>query len=953
MRIPRLDLFLWIGLLTAFVATAQETATSPEPSIDLQAELPIEEAVRKGQLDNGLTFLIRTNQKPENRAELWLVVNAGSIQEDDDQQGLAHFVEHMAFNGTRNFEKQELVDYLESIGMTFGPDINAFTSFDETVYMLTIPTDDDETVATAFQILEDWAHGLAFDEEEIDKERGVVVEEWRLGRGAEARIRDKQFPILFKDSRYAERLPIGKKEILESAPYEALRRFYRDWYRPDLMAVVAVGDFDPDSIEKLIEKHFSTLRMPEKHRKRETYPVPDQDGDLFAITTDPEATLTSVGVYYKLPKRPRGTAADYRRGVVEAIYHGMLNARLNELTQEADPPFLFGVSASAGFVRSRDFFLQAAGVREGQVIRGLEALLTEADRADSFGFTETELARMKADLLRAYEQAYAERDKRESGSLAAEYMRHYLEEEPIPGIEMELEMVREFLPTITLEELNELAEKAITQTNRVVLLSGPEKADQPLPDEEALNAVFESVARAETAAYVDRIRDKPLLESQPAGSPVIEEKTIEEIEVTEWRLENGIRVVLKPTDFKNDQVLVTAFSPGGHSLVSDAQHSSAVFADSVLAEGGVGDFDAIELEKALAGKLVSVSPFIGELEEGITASASPQDLETLFQLLYLSVTAPRADPEAFQAFMTRMESFIENRQARPEIAFSDEIQLVTYGGHLRRRPISKEILNEIELATAVEIFRDRFADTGDFTFLVVGNFELDTLRPLVERYLGGLPTTGREETWRDVGADPVEGALEVTMHRGLEPKSRVQLIVRGPAEWNRESLHDIQSLAAALRIRLREVLREDMGATYGVGVNGILVDRPKQRYLFSIGFGCAPENVEDMITAVRQEIEAVQENGLDDTYAEKVREAQRRRREVSLKENSFWISVLRTYYTRDMDPRLILDYETLVERVTPEQLKASAKTYLTGENSMRAILFPAGETEPEAAPQGD
>jgi len=589
-RTTRSLLLLIIGLLATVGASAQEPAPSSEPGFDLSAKLPIDSDVLKGQLDNGLTYLIRANQKPENRAELWLVVNAGSIQEDDDQQGLAHFVEHMAFNGTRNFEKQELVDYLEHIGMTFGPDINAFTSFDETVYNLTIPTDDDETVATAFQILEDWAHGLAFDDEEIDKERGVVIEEWRLGRGAQARVRDKQFPVLFKGSRYAERLPIGKKEILESAPHDVLRRFYRDWYRPDLMAVIAVGDFEPEVMEKLIRKHFADLQMPDEPRQRETYPVPDQDEDLFAITTDPEVTMTSVGVYYKLPKRPQGTAGDYRRQVVEQLYHAMINSRLGELTQKADPPFLYAVSASAGIVRSRDFFLQVAGVREGQVIRGLEALLTEAERADRFGFTETELNRQKADLLRAYQQAYVERDKRESVSLASEYMRHFLDDEPIPGIEMELEIVETFLPTITLEELNELADKAITQTNRVVLLSGPEKADQPLPSEKALTAAFGNVADSEIVAYVDRVRDKPLLEHEPTASTVAEERFIEEIDVTEWRLENGIRVVFKPTDFKNDQVLLTGFSPGGHSLVPDAKYSSAVFADTIMSEGGVGEF---------------------------------------------------------------------------------------------------------------------------------------------------------------------------------------------------------------------------------------------------------------------------------------------------------------------------------------------------------------------------
>jgi zinc protease len=907
--------------------------------------LPLDEAVVEGRLDNGFRYFIRENLKPEARAELWLAVNAGSMQEDEDQLGLAHFVEHLAFNGTRNFEKQELVDYLESIGMQFGPDVNAFTSFDETVYILKVPTDDETTLATAFQILEDWAHGLAFDEEEIDKERGVVIEEWRLGQGAESRIRDKQFPVLFKDSRYAERLPIGEVEILESAPYEAFRRFYRDWYRPDLMALIAVGDFETEVIEGLIRDHFARLSQAQDARRREIYPVPDHREALFSIVTDPEATMTTVGVYYKLGKRPQGSAEEYRRQLVEQLYHGMLNARLDELRQQADPPFIFGFSTSAGFVRSKDVYLQVAGVREGQVERGLQALLTEAERVDRWGFTATELERAKKDLLRGFEKAHAERDKRESASFAGEYLRHFLEAEPSPGIGRELAMVQEFLPTITLDELNDLAGEWITEGNRVDLLSGPEKQEVALPSEAELAAVFTAASEAPIEAYVDRIREAPLLPNQPTPGSIAEEVFIEELGVTEWHLENGVRVVLKPTDFKNDQVLISGFSPGGHSLVSDQQYNSATFATTILGEGGLGDFNQIELEKALAGKVVSLSPSIGELEEGISGSASPQDLETLFQLLHLTFTSPRADQEAFQALMTRMQAVIDNRLSRPEAVFGDEIQLATYRGHPRRLPISKEILADVDLETAVEIYRERFADAGDFTFVLVGNFEPETLRPLVETYLGSLPTTGRQESWRDVGADPAPGEIKVTVHKGLEPKSQVRLVYRGPAEWSRENVHDIRSLAAAFRIRLREVLREDMGATYSVGVGGSISARPKQRFAFSVSFGCAPENVEEMIATVKTEIEKLLAAGLDSTYTDKVQEIQRRQRETDLKENGFWLGSLELYYTYGLDPRLILDHDALVARVTPENLKLISQRYLTSDNYTQAILYPEGWDE--------
>ena len=430
---------------------------TPDWRDDLDAPLSVDSLLTLGQLDNGLTYYIRENRQPEKRAEIWLIVDAGSNQEDDDQQGLAHFVEHMAFNGTERFPRQKLIDYLERTGMRFGPDINAYTSFEETVYMLRMPTDEEGLLETGIEILREWASAVSFADEEVEKERGVVVEEWRLGLGAEARIRDKQFPVLFKDSRYAERLPIGKKEILETAPTEALRRFYHDWYRPDLMAVVAVGDFDGERIERLIVENFSPLTNPEEPRERKIYPVPDHDETLYAIVTDPEAPATLLAIYYKLPRRPEGSAADYRRSLAENLYFDMLNARLNEDSRQADPPFLYAASdASNRFVRSKEVYLQIAAVKEDEVERGLRALLTEVERVDRHGFTETELERSKAEYQRAMERIYQERDHLDSGSYAAEYSRVFRFGEPTPGIAVELEMVREFLPTITVDELNGL-----------------------------------------------------------------------------------------------------------------------------------------------------------------------------------------------------------------------------------------------------------------------------------------------------------------------------------------------------------------------------------------------------------------------------------------------------------------------------------------------------------------
>ncbi len=909
----------------------------------LDAGIPPTPAIRTGRFDNGLTYYVRTHGKPEKRAELRLVVDAGSILEDDDQRGLAHFVEHMAFNGTRRFEKQEIVDYLESVGLSFGPDLNAYTSFDETVYMLKIPTDDDRIVETAFQILEDWAWGVSFDGEEIEKERGVVIEEWRLDRGAGARLRDKQVPVIFKDSRYAERMTIGTLETLESAPHEALRRFYRDWYRPDLTAVVAVGDFDADRIEALIERHFAGIPAPEKPRERVVYTVPEHAETLFSIESDPELPGSSVAVHYKHPAAPEGRYRDYRASLVQSLYHGMLNARLGELAQEAEPPFLYAFSSMSPFVRTASVFSQQARVREGEVIRGLEALLTEVERVDRHGFTATELERAKANTLRGYEQLYRERDKVRSGALADELVRAFLEGEPTPGIEVELELVRRFLPTIDLAEVNRLAQEWITDENRVFVVSVPEKEGLEPPSEQELLAVFEAVEGRAIEPFVDRVLDAPLLAEAPASGEIVERGEIAEIGVTEWRLSNGVRVVLKPTDFQNDQIAVVGFSPGGHSLVADDDYASARFATAIVGESGLGEFDQVELGKALAGKIAGADAYIGELEEGLSAFASPQDLETMFQLLYLRATAPRLDAEAFESLISKLEILIRNRLTQPAAVFGDRLTEALTQSHPRRRPISEETLGELDPETALEVYRDRFGDFSDFTFVIVGNFEPSGLEPLVETYLASLPADGRRETWRDVGVRRPDGVVEVKVEKGLEPKARVSLLFSGDAEWSRENQHQLGSLARVLRIRLREVLREDLGATYGTSVDGGIAWRPREEYSLSIDFGCAPDEVETLVAAVFEEIRRLKTEGVGEDYVARVQEIQRRQREIQLKENGFWLRGLQTYATLGLDPRLLLEFDQLVASVTPESVQEAARAYLNEERYVLGVLRPAPE----------
>ncbi|MCP3964723.1 MAG: insulinase family protein [bacterium] len=918
--------------------------TRPPDTAPLDAEIPLDPALRHGRFDNGLAWYVRANRKPEKRAELRFFLNVGSLQEDDDQQGLAHFMEHMAFNGSLNFEKKELISYLETIGMRYGADINAYTSYDETVLMLTVPTDDSEVLAKAFLILEDWAHNLTLDEQAIDTERGVLIEEWRIRRGAGARLADQQIPVLYRNSRYAERLPIGKKEVLENAPYEAVRRFYGDWYRPDLMAVVAVGDFDPDKVEHLIRRHFGAIGMPETVRPREIWPVPGHRETLWSFTTDPEVTRTSVSVYYKLPRPETGTFGDYRNRLIEKLYSSMLNERLGEIARLADPPFLSGYSATYNLARSRLGHIQSATVEDGGVERGLEAVLVEAERVDRHGFTPTELERAKRDLERNYQHAYRERDSQPSSALAAECGRNFLEGESMPGIEIELELVRRFLPTIDLAEVNRLAESWITDENRVVLVSGPEKAGVPLPTKDDLLAVFDSIGKHDIAPWIDEVRDEPLVAEAPEPGKVVSEKTIEEVGVTEWRLANGVRVVLKPTDFHNDQILLIGSSPGGHSLVADEDHPSAIVATDIIAESGFGSFSSIELRKALAGKVVAASAYISEREEGIQGRAASEDLETLFELLYLSFTAPRFDPEAYQSLRTRWQIRVENRLSRPETVWTDQMRRAQTQGHRRRRPFSKELISEIDPEKALAIYRDRFADATDFTFVLVGNFQLAEIRPLIETWLGGLPAAGRRESWRDVGVEMPQKTTRVEVSKGLEPKSLVRLYFYGPAEWSRESQSDIQALAEVLLIRLREELREKLGVTYGAWVRGALSLRPKQEYSFRIGFGCAPEEVDHLTEVLFAELRSIQENGIDESYLDKVKEAARRQREVDLKENSFWLYELRSSYIHGHDPRWILELEESSRAVTVERLRSAARLFIDEERYVIGVLYPEGES---------
>ena len=928
-------------LIVPSLLGAQLRPADTSKAASLGVKLPVDPKVRIGTLPNGLRYYIRQNAKPEKRAELRLVVNAGSILEKDDQLGYAHFVEHTAFNGTKNFAKNDLVKYLQSIGVRFGADLNAYTSFDETVYILPIPTDTARIVNQAFTILEDWAQGQVFDSAEVVGERGVVREEWRGGKGADERMLQQFLPILLKNSQYAKRLPIGTEKTIMGATSASLRPFYRDWYRPDLMAVVAVGDFNPDTIEAKIKQHFTKLRKPASAPKRPVFPVPGNQAPLVAIASDKEAISTDVSLLFKLPREASNTIGDYRRGLMEQLYISMLNNRLSEITQKPDAPFIGAGASKGGFVgRELEPFSLSAAVKDGGVERGLEALLIEAKRVDQFGFLQTELDRAKTNMLRGYERAFAERDKSNSDQFADEYIRNYLEGEEIPGIDYEYKTVQSLLPGVTLQEVNRLAAGWITDENRIVLVRAPIKDSVPLPTEASILAVFDKAVKAPVVAYTETLSDDALVDNlRPAGTIV--STRARPVGVSEWTLSNGAKVLVKPTDFKADQILFSAYSPGGISLASDADFISAALAPQIVALSGLGKYNRIDLNKKLAGKAASVGASWGDATENLGGSASPKDLETLMQQVYLHFTAARLDTIALKAFLQNAAPFVANRGADPNQVYQDTVQVTLAQNDYRARPLTPTTFAEINGDKAIAFFRDRFSNAGDFTFLFVGNVDTVALKPLVERYLASLPNTGRVDAPRVTGKGAPTGVVQKTVRKGVEPKATTNIYFTGACAYSPETRVELRALIEIVQIRLTESLREKLGGTYSPGVVGGCARTPRQEYQIRVIFNSSPENVEVLTQAAFALIDSIKTHGPTAADVEKVRAEITRSREVETKQNNYWTQNIAAREQAGEDiGGLGSPYDDLVKKLTVQQLQAAARKYFNTSNYARFVLLP-------------
>jgi zinc protease len=940
LRTRTLSILLLSAIAVATLAAApQRAVTSGAHDAPLTAVVPVDPRITVGTLSNGLRYYVRANQQPRNRAELRLVVNAGSVLEDDDQRGLAHFVEHMCFNGTRHFPKQDVVAFLQSTGMRFGAHINANTSFDQTVYELQIPTDNPAVIDRSLLVLEDWAHAVSFDPDEVDKERGVILEEWRVGLGAAARMLDVQLPVLLKGSRYAERLPIGKPEIIRTFPHERLKKFYTDWYRPDLMAVIVVGDFDPVAIESLIKSHFGTIPAAKSPRPRPIYDVPDYPGTRYTIATDSEATATTIGVSSTMAARDQTTLGAYRQQTIERTFAGLLSARLAEMAQKPGAPFLDTQTNRRYFVQSAEVTTLSALVADGGVERGLAALFIEADRVARFGFTQTELDRYRLTMLKIFEQLAASRDEHTSESLADEFIRNFIQREPIPGIAYEYALVRRFLPEITLADVNSLALDWVPDRNRVVAVSAPKKAGVAVPDEAALASVIKNAGGGALTAYVDAVSARPLLEPLPKPGSVAK-TAAKPSGITEWTLSNGARVVLDPTTNKQDEVLFRAFSPGGTSLAADGDFVAAETADRVVAQGGLGTLSAIDLSKKLAGKAAVVRPNIEEMYEGLSGRALRRDMETMFQLIYLMFTQPRADAEAFRTMSGQLTAALANRQALPEAVFEDALNAAVTQNHLRARPMNADLVAQMNLEKSLAFYKDRFADASDFTFVLVGSFDLPTIKPLVERYLGSLPALHRKEAGRDVGIRPPQGVVDRQVTKGSTPKSQVGVVFTGPFQNNQKNRLIVRTMANTLAGNLQRVLREDLGGTYGVSVVSDFTKLPIEEYRVTITFACDPARTQDLVKALFDVVEDFKTTGPSTGQVADAQAALRRDYETDSRQNAFVLTQLAYAYQYDEPVPDPSSLRGLYEQLTVPVLRDAARTYLDMTRYVKVVLVP-------------
>lgn len=910
--------------------------------------IPLDPNVKIGKLPNGLTYYIRKNVKPEKKVELRLAVNAGSVLENNDQRGLAHFMEHMGFNGSKNFPKNELVDYLQKSGVKFGADLNAYTSFDETVYILPIPTDDPAVVEKGFMVLEDWAFNNLFDKNEIEKERGVVLEESRLSKGSFERMSRQYFPKLFNGSKYAERLPIGTDAVLKNFKHETLKSFYKNWYRPNLMAVIVVGDIDPADAEKKIKAHFSKFTNPAGAPARPAIiPIAQRTKPEAMVVTDEEATNNVLQIFnFIKPAKKIKTWADYRENLIEELISSLINQRLNELTQKADPPFVFGYTGYQSFLRGYNTFISAALLGDNPMQDAMDALISETNRARQYGFLQSELDRAKAAMLNDAEKGFLEKDKTLSGQIVGNYVQHYLNSDPIPGVENHFKFLSQVLPGIKLEEINAGAKKMPSTANSFALLQAPSKLKEKLPTNDALLNSIVAANKKPVTAYEEKAIAASLLDKDPMPGKITAETKNEKLGTTELTLSNGVTITIKPTQLQNDEISMDAWRWGGYGNFDLADKDNARSAALIINEMGLKDMSPTDLQKFLAGKTIEVFPYINPSEEGIEGSSSVKDFETFLQLMHLYFTQPRKDEALFKSYISKNKSMLQFVMQNPQAWYADTLNKILYNNHpWADGGIPKPSdLDKLNLDKIFSIYQQIYGNAYGMHYTFVGNIDVEKAKPLFEKYIGSLPASPKENKFKDNGVRMVKGLTEANLKRGKESQSMINIFFEGETEYNRNDKLYLAALIEVLNIKIIEKLREDMSGIYGGGLQGSISKRPYPHYTITGRLPCGPENVEKLTNAFMNIIKEAQEKGIEQKDLDKVRETWKKQYHVNLQSNDWWLTGLSTAWIEQTNPESLLDYEKRVDALKVEDLQNAAKKFFTLNNMVKAVLYPESST---------
>lgn len=926
-------------VLLTFILIAGSLFAQTTVNMDPNAAVPMDPSVRHGVLENGLTYYIKVNKKPENRAEFYLVNNVGAMQETDGQNGLAHLTEHMCFNGTKNFHKKDIIHYLQSIGMKFGPEINAYTVYDQTVYTLNkVPIEEKANIDTSLMILYDWACNVSMETDEINAERGVVREELRTRRSANMRLRDKTNKVLFADSKYAVHNIIGLVDVIDNAPCDTLRAFYNDWYRPDLQAIVVVGDFDIDQMEAKVKTMFAKLPVHKNEKERRYYQVPNHKDTRVVIAKDPEAPMVMTWVYVKHDVDKKRDVSYYRKEYLQNLYAIMINARLDEETQKPDAAFSQAGMFYTNLVRTKDAHISIAVTSSDKIMQGTKAILVEGERVKRYGFLPSELERAKKEMAAAIEKSYNERNKRTSGSIANSIKGNYLSQEPIPSDEWEYEFGKKVLETVTVEEINAQAKKWLVDENRVIAITGPDKEDITYPTEAQVLALAAEVEKMDIKPYVDADANKPLVATVPAQGTIVKEEKDSKHNIIRWTLSNGVKVVMMPTDFKDDEILMAAQSLGGWSKYAQKDDISSKIAADVVSQSGVGEFNNIELQKKLAGKMMRVTPYIGQLEEGFTGSSNKSDFETMLQLTYLYFTAPRADKDAFASYKQREITSLENKSLNPQAGFIDSVRANLSSHNPRARVMTAEMYDEAKLNRIKYIFSDRFGDPGGFTFYFVGNINPDSAKTAILTYLGGLPTVERTETWNDLGIRMPKSVVKKKFHRDMET-AKASVFVSFTGSEKKYKIEDRLMLSAIkeyLDYRYVETLREEIGGTYGAQLWTSYKQFPAIEYQLGIYFDCDPDKMDTMVQVVYNEVRKLQENGPDQKSLDNIVKNKLKEHAERLKQNGYWKNVIESDDFNNEDFK-DFDYDKFWKSLTPKKVQKAAQKFLKEDSVLELI----------------